>query len=127
MITVLLIPSIGARVSIGMIKTAFADALACEKHDVVRIGAEGAGRLIFLQNDAPLVGKDLKGILFFQIQCTADLNGQHKAPQLIDLSGDSGGFHHIFLLNIKIRVCSVLFDLAFIINRRKLDVNTQKW
>jgi hypothetical protein len=105
---------------LDLFHTAAADALALKQNDTVHVRAKRAGGLIFLQNNAPLVGEDLKSILFLNAQRASDFNGQHKTSQLVDLSCDSGGFHHH----------SSLFDLfssVYYYTATKFACQYQKW
>ena len=70
-----------------------ANPLARKINDIVRPIAEGAGRLIFLQNDTVLVNKNFNGVLFLDAQRLTDLNGQHDPSQIIHLANYSRGFH----------------------------------
>ena len=59
---------------------------------VLRVITENAGGLILLQNDRSSVHIDLKGILFCNIQSTAQFNRENDTPQLVHLTNDAGRF-----------------------------------
>ena len=86
-----------------------ANTLAVEINDIVNVVAENAGRLILLQDDAVVVGKDFNGVLLLDVQNFADLDGEDDSSQLVDLANHSGRFH----------VCCSFFFLNFYILRKK--------
>ena len=73
-----------------LIEAICADTLAVEEDDVVRVIAENACRVIFLQNDAVIVGKDLNSILDLDIHGFSDLDRENDSAQFIHFSDHSG-------------------------------------
>ena len=82
---------------LDLIETSGADALAVEEDDIIGVVAEDAGRMIFLKDDAIIIGEDLDGILDLDVHGFADLNGEHDSAQLVDFSDHSGGFHNVWV------------------------------
>ena len=80
---------------LDLIEAIGADAFAVEEDDIVSVVAENAGGVIFLQNDAVVVGEDLDRVLYFNIHCFADLDGEDDSAQLVDLSDHSRRFHNV--------------------------------
>ena len=77
-----------------LIEAIGADALAVEKYNVVGIVAEDTCRMIFLQDDAVIVGEDLDGVLNLDVHGLSDLDRENDSAQLIYFSNHSGGFHN---------------------------------
>ena len=73
-----------------LLETVLTDALTAEKYDVVRICTENAGGLIFLENYSVFVGEDFKRVLFIDVHCLSDADGEYDSAKLVDLSYDSG-------------------------------------
>ena len=76
-------------------QTVGADTLAAEEGDVVRVVAEYAGGVIFLQNDTVVIGEDLNSVLDLNVHRFANLNGENDSAQLVYFSYHSGGFHNM--------------------------------
>jgi hypothetical protein len=72
-----------------LFQTILADALVVKVYDAIGIAAEYAAGLIFLQDNAVFVGKDLQGILFVNVHGLTDADGQYDSPQLIYLAYDT--------------------------------------
>ena len=66
-----------------------ADVLAAVADQLPGRGAEDAGRLEFLQNDAVALHVDLQLIPLRNVQRPAQFDGQHDAAQLIHLANDA--------------------------------------
>ena len=65
--------------------------------DVAGVAAEDAGGLIFLHDDARAVDVNFQAVSFCNIQCATQFDGQDNAPQLVDLTHDTGRFHTCFI------------------------------
>lgn len=86
----------GSEQRLDLVDAFTADALFAEVYDVVCIVAKFAGRMVLLQNDAVIIGEDLKRILFVDVHDLAQRLGKHDAAQLVNLAYDSGRFHISF-------------------------------
>ena len=80
---------------LDLCQTVGTDTLAAEEGDVVRVVAEYAGGMIFLQDDAVIIGEDLDGILYLNVHCFTDFNGENDSTQLVYFSYHSCGFHNM--------------------------------
>ena len=82
---------------LDLIQAICADALAVEEDDVIGVVTENAGGVIFLKNDAIVIGEDLDGILHLNVHGFADLDGEHDSAELVNFSDHSGGFHNVWV------------------------------
>lgn len=69
-----------------LLKAGRTDALAVEEHNVIRISAEYARRIILLKHDSLIVYKNLHRILNVYVKGFADLYGKHDPSQLVYLA-----------------------------------------
>jgi hypothetical protein len=67
--------------------------LTVEEYDVVRVSAENARGRILLKNDSFVVNKDLNGILYVDIERTADLDRKNNSAELINAAYYTCRFH----------------------------------
>ena len=74
-----------------------ANTLFAKVNDVVGVVAKFASGVVLLQNDAVIVGKDLKRVFFVDVHDLAKRLGENDAAELIDLAYDAGGFHVLSL------------------------------
>ena len=74
-----------------------ADILSAERNDVLGTVTEDAGGLIFFHDDAGAIDVDLQAVSFCNIQRAAQFDGQDNAPQLVDLTHDTGRFNTCFI------------------------------
>ena len=74
---------------LDLLKAILADALAAEENDIICIGAEYAGGLIFLKDYSVFVGKDLEGVLFVDVHCLSDAYGEYDSAELVYFSCDT--------------------------------------
>jgi hypothetical protein len=75
---------------LDLLEAVLANALAVEEYDIISISAKYAGGLIFLEYDSVFVGKYFKRVLFSDIHCLSNADGEHYASQLVYFSYDSG-------------------------------------
>ena len=76
----MLIDSLQCRKAIG------ADALVFVKGDAVNVGTKYAGRFIFLQNDASLVGEDLQCVAYVDVHALTNFSRQNNSAELVYFS-----------------------------------------
>jgi len=112
--TVLLLCGEESELILDLVETIGADAFTVEENDVVCIVAENAGRVVFLQNDAIVVGENLNGILYFDVHGFANLNGEHDSAQLVHFSDHSCRFHNV-------QIPFICYDDGNNFRRRKLE------
>ena len=72
------------------LEAVLADALATEEYDIVGVGAEYAGGLIFLEDYSVFVGEDLERVLFIDVHCLSDADGENYSSKLVYFSCDTG-------------------------------------
>ena len=90
-------------------KAICADALVFVKCDAVNLGAEYARRLVFLQNNASLVCKDLQCITYVDIHTLTNFSRQDDSTKFVYFSYHSGRFHKF-----------ILFSWCFVFLRHRL-------
>lgn len=66
-----------------------ADALVAVGEQVILRAAENAGGLVFAQDDVILLRRDFEQIVFLNIHCAPQLDGQNDPPEFINLTNDS--------------------------------------
>lgn len=66
-----------------------ADAFAVEVGDVLGVIAKDAGGMVFLEDDAVVIGEDLDGVLDFDIQCLSNFDRKHDSAKLVYFSDHS--------------------------------------
>ena len=112
-----------------LLEAILTNALAVKENYIVCICAEYAGGLIFLQNDSVFVGENFKRVLFSDVHCLADADGEHYAAELVYFSYYSGWFHRFILLWWKLcRFKSIRQNVIFyilILTHEKWNVNTK--
>jgi hypothetical protein len=83
---------------LDLVNTLAANTLLTKIYHIVRIVAKLAGGMVLLENDAIVVGEDLKRVLFLNVHDLAQSLGQDNATQLVYFSYYTGGFHACNLL-----------------------------
>ena len=83
-----------SKMLLELIQASGANALAVEENDVICVVAEDAGRVVFLKNDAVIIGEDLDGVLNLDVHCFSDLDRKNDSSQLVYFSDHSCGFHN---------------------------------
>jgi hypothetical protein len=78
---------------LDLFKALCANTLTVEEYDVVRVSAENARGRILLKNDSFVVNKDLNGILYVDIERTADLDRKNNSAELINAAYYTCRFH----------------------------------
>ena len=78
-----------SKLFLDLIQTVGADTLAIKEYDVIRVVAEHACRVVFLQDDAVIIGEDLDRVLDLDVHCFADLDRKNDSSQLVDFSDHS--------------------------------------
>ena len=71
-----------------------ADQLSLEVDHVFQLAAKNAGRGVFLQDNAVVFGESLKMISTLDVQRLANLLGNYKTSQIVDLSYNTGSLHN---------------------------------
>ena len=69
------------------------DVLPLEDGDILGAVTENAGGLILFQHDRRPVHINLQGILFGDVQCASEFDGEDDSPQFVDPTDNSSGFH----------------------------------
>ena len=80
-----------------LVEAGLADVLALVVHNILRVVAEDAGRLILLEDDSRLINIDLERVLLSDVQSSAKLDGQDDSAEAVHLSYDAGRFHDFLL------------------------------
>ena len=105
------------------------DVLALEVGDFLGAVAEDTGGLILLQHDGGAIDVDLQGILFCDVQCAAQFDGEDDSPQFVDPADNTCGFHVCEALPFPdwpFFSLSVQADRAlFVVRRQKRRKNTK--
>lgn len=83
----------GMLFALQLLETVGADIFAAEIDHVLGIVAENAGGLILLQDDGGSIYIDLQRVLFRDVQCAPELDGENDPAEFIDLSDNAGRFH----------------------------------
>ena len=68
---------------LDLLEAILADSLSVEENDVIRIGAENAGGLIFLKNYFVFVGEDLERVFFIDVHYLSDAYGENDSSKLV--------------------------------------------
>lgn len=72
--------------SLQCCKAIGADALVFVKGDAINVGAEHAGRFIFLQNNASFVGEDLQCVAYVDVHALTNFSRQNNSAKLVYFS-----------------------------------------
>lgn len=91
---------------------------------ISRIIAENAGRMIFLENDAVFLNKNLQRVSNGDIQRPTDFDRQNYASQFIEFTNNTGRLHAIRLPLF--RLLSIKFCYMHILKQSKLHVNRKR-
>ena len=76
-------------------KTICANALVFVKCDTINLGAEYAGRLVFLQNNATLICENFQCITHVDIHTLTNFSRQNDSTKFVYFSYHSGRFHKL--------------------------------
>lgn len=79
---------------LDLIEASGTDALTVKENDIVGVVAENAGGMIFLKDDAVIVGEDLDRVLYLDVHRLADLDGENNSAQLVNFSDHTCRFHN---------------------------------